>query len=127
MPKRDFVAKRLEKLLSSISHHSRIRIIAELGNRELCVSELKDILGISSSSVSRHLSVLKSAGTVSERREGHHVYYNLTDQELAVWLIDAIKFIEPDQEKTRDLSRAIKQTQLKWLHGNNQSASGKRA
>ena len=127
MPTRDFVAKRLEKLLSSISHHSRIRIIAELGNQELCVSELKDTLGVSSSSVSRHLSVLKSTGTVSERRDGHHVYYSLTDQELATWLIDAIKFIEPDQAKTRDLSKAIKQTQLKWLHTSEDKAPSRRA
>lgn len=115
MPHRKIVSKKLGKMLSSISHHARIRIIAELHNNERCVSELKDLLSISSSSVSHHLSVLKAINVVRERRDGHHVFYSLTNPRIALWLIEAVSFIEPDLSVNKELTQAIRKTQSNWL------------
>ena len=40
--------------------------------------ELTDRIGVDTSTVSRHLSLLKSAGILFDRKEGTTVYYNLT-------------------------------------------------
>lgn len=115
MPHRKVVAKKLGKLLSAISNPYRIRIIAELKDKEMCVTELKTALELASSGVSHHLSVLKALGVVKERREGHHVYYRLVHRDLAPWLIDGVKFIEPDSDSSKELARAITLTKSKWL------------
>ena len=50
-----------------------------LEERELCVCELMQVLGMSQPRISRHLGVLKNAGLVNDRREGKWVYYSLQD------------------------------------------------
>ena len=53
-----------------------------LGNGELGVSELQDELGISKTSMSQHLAVLKSAGVVVTRRNGKQIYCALAIPEV---------------------------------------------
>jgi len=51
-----------------------------LEGRELCVCELTGILGLSQATVSGHLSILKNAGLVGDKRNGRRVYYSLADR-----------------------------------------------
>ena len=70
--------------LSIMSEHfkmlgdkSRLTILALLKERELCVCEIVEILGMSQPNVSQHLRKLKSAGLVLENRKGQWIYYSL--------------------------------------------------
>lgn len=54
---------------------SRVRIIMALRGQELCVCELCDALGVTQSTLSTHLQVIRNAGLVSARKEGKWVYY----------------------------------------------------
>jgi ArsR family transcriptional regulator, arsenate/arsenite/antimonite-responsive transcriptional repressor len=54
---------------------SRVRILAALRRQELCVCELCDALGVTQSTLSTHLQVIRSAGLVSARKEGKWMYY----------------------------------------------------
>jgi len=56
-----------------------MKIVSLLGDGELCVKRLEEILGISQPSVSQHLSRLRHAGLISSERRGHLVCYRLTD------------------------------------------------
>ena len=64
-------------LLRALSHPVRLRMIELLGNGELCVKSLEEILGISQSSVSQHLTRLRYAGLIESERKGHLVCYRL--------------------------------------------------
>lgn len=55
----------------------RLRILALLGEGELCVCELVEVLQMPQSTVSRHLAILKKAGWLAERRQGIWMYYRL--------------------------------------------------
>jgi ArsR family transcriptional regulator len=57
----------------------RLRILALLGEGELCVCELVEVLQIPQSTVSRHLALLRGAGWVAERRQGVWMYYRLAE------------------------------------------------
>ena len=72
---------------------------------------------ISHSGVSQHLSVLRAHRLVAERREGRHVFYSLRQPELAVWLADAMRFLEQDSAAAADLRQAIKKTRAAWVTG----------
>lgn len=70
--------RRQTKVIKALAHPSRLLIVHALMDHELCVCELRDLLGQDISTVSRHLSVLKNAGLLTEDKRGLYVYYQLT-------------------------------------------------
>jgi ArsR family transcriptional regulator len=64
-------------VLKSLAHPTRLFIISELAREERCVNGLTDLIGADISTVSKHLSVLKSAGVVLADRRGTQIYYSL--------------------------------------------------
>jgi ArsR family transcriptional regulator len=69
--------KNAARLFKALSDESRLRILAVLALRELCVCQLMAILGIPQPLVSRNLGLLKDAGLIEERREGKLIFYSL--------------------------------------------------
>jgi len=63
--------------LTLLADESRLRLCALLRDRELCVSDLVKITGISQSRVSTHLGRLREAGLVRDRRQGAQSFYTL--------------------------------------------------
>ena len=62
---------------------SRIQIISLLKDRGwLCVNEISETLGISSSAVSQHLKILKFAGIVKNERKGYWIHYSVVPEAL---------------------------------------------
>ncbi len=64
-------------IFKALGHPARLRIVEELLAGERCVCELVDVSEGGWSTVSRHLSVLKSAGVVDDEKRGLQVYYRL--------------------------------------------------
>src|SRR3990172_1598517 len=60
----------------------RLRIVETLGDGECAVSHLVETLGISKSSVSQHLAIMREKGVVEHRREGGHVFYRLSNPKV---------------------------------------------
>ncbi len=65
-------------VLKALAHPTRIYIV-DLIEREgaHCVHDLTERVGVDTSTVSRHLSILKNAGVLRDRKEGTTVYYSL--------------------------------------------------
>jgi len=64
-------------ILSALGHSSRLYIIDQLANGERCVSELSEMVGSDMSTVSKHLTILRTAGLVHSEKRGNSVYYSL--------------------------------------------------
>lgn len=65
------------KIMKAMAHPSRLLMVDELAKGERCVCELRDLVGADISTVSKHLSVLKEAGIVSDEKRGLQVWYSL--------------------------------------------------
>lgn len=65
------------KNLRLLADPSRLRILLLLSREELSVAELQDIMSMGQSRISTHLSQLKQAGLVEDRRDGKSIYYRL--------------------------------------------------
>ncbi len=65
------------KIIKAMAHPSRLLIIEELNKGECCVGELTDMIGADASTVSKHLSILKNAGLVSDDKRGNSIFYTL--------------------------------------------------
>ena len=63
------------KIIKAIAHPSRLLIIEELQRQERCVNELTEMIGADTSTVSKHLSVLKNAGLVADEKRGNAILY----------------------------------------------------
>lgn len=61
---------------------TRVRIIHALSLAELCTYDLAAVLGISESTVSHQLRMLRLLRLVKHRREGRVVYYSLDDEHI---------------------------------------------
>jgi len=64
-------------IIKAMAHPSRLMMIDALAEGERCVCELQQLVGADLSTVSKHLSVMKSAGIVADRKEGLKVFYRL--------------------------------------------------
>ncbi|MHC0064037.1 ArsR/SmtB family transcription factor [Nostoc sp. UIC 10890] len=61
----------------ALSDPLRISVLELLRQRELCVCDLCEALGVNQSKLSFHLKTLKEAGLVNSRQEGRWIYYSL--------------------------------------------------
>lgn len=64
-------------VFKALGNPARLQIAEALSDGERCVCELVDLVGLGWSAVSRHLSVLKEAGVLTDEKRGQQVYYRL--------------------------------------------------
>ena len=64
------------------SDSTRLKILYALMEAEMCVCDISVLLGMSKSSVSHQLQVLKQANLVKYRKAGRVVYYSLADDHV---------------------------------------------
>lgn len=79
------MVERFEELLAffkALSDANRLKIIGILSDKSYSVEELAQVLGLSSSTVSHHLSILAEIGLVSARAEGYYSIYQLEAKQL---------------------------------------------
>ncbi len=67
------------EIFKAVSDPCRLRILKLLKEGELCVCEIMTALNKPQSSTSHHLSILREARLVKERRDGKWSYYRLAD------------------------------------------------
>ena len=65
------------RILKALAHPSRMFIVEKLSEKSHCVCELTEMIGADTSTVSKHLSVLKNAGIIDDEKRGTSVYYSL--------------------------------------------------
>ena len=73
----------LAKMMKALGHPIRLQILNILKDGEACVCHLEAVLGQRQASVSQHLTRLRDAGLVADRREDMFVYYSLRDDAVA--------------------------------------------
>lgn len=77
------------ELLRALANPHRVAIVLALAERERCVHELVEELGVSQPLVSQHLRVLKAERLVTGHRRGREVAYELSDDHVAHIVNDA--------------------------------------
>ncbi len=74
----------------ALAHPARLRILAMLRGGELCVCQLIAVVRSAPSTVSAHLTELRRAGLVAERKLGKWVHVRLTADEQAQRLLEPV-------------------------------------
>lgn len=92
-----------------LSDQTRLRCLVLLSEKkELCVCELVDILGIPQPKLSRHLSHLRKAGLILDRREKQWIYYRIHPEiisEIEEMLATITTVLKKQKPYTEDLEK----------------------
>ena len=68
---------RTNNIFQTLSDPNRLRILKMLQARSLCVCEITSVLEIGTSTVSKHLSILKIDGFIIDEKDGKWVNYKI--------------------------------------------------
>lgn len=92
-----------EQVFKALADESRIRILhLILRNKEMCISDLEQVLDFTQTKTSRHLAYLRSAGIVTPRKLDQWVYYSLKE-EATDFINQIFNYLERDPALQKDL------------------------
>ena len=77
-------------VFKALSDSTRREILDRLKERDLTAGEIADYFSISKPSISHHLTLLKTAGLISQEKKGQFIYYSLNTtvlQDIYSWLL----------------------------------------
>ncbi|MCY6483140.1 metalloregulator ArsR/SmtB family transcription factor [Clostridium aestuarii] len=74
--------KNVAEIIKALSHPTRLCIVCKLMIRELNVSEMQGCLVMPQSTVSQHLSILKSRKIIEGQRNGSEVIYSIVNEDV---------------------------------------------
>src|SRR4051794_1980181 len=106
---------RLERVFKALADKTRLRILALLGNNEVCVCHIHDSLGIPQPTVSRHLAYLRKSGIVAARRDGVWMHYQVSRslspvvQSVVAAALDALQQLPATTQDRKQFQRSFGQ------------------
>ena len=80
-------------ITKALGDETRVRAFLSLRDGELCLCQIIDVLGLSPSTVSKHMDVLQQAGLVERRKEGRWHYFRLANHQAMPVVRRAIKWV----------------------------------
>ncbi|HAJ80060.1 MAG TPA: transcriptional regulator [Fibrobacteres bacterium] len=86
------------QIMKALSHPTRLFIVHELAMGEKCVCELTEMVGADTSTISKHLSIMKNAGIVEFDKRGNSIYYSLKMKCVMNFFICANEMIKKNSE-----------------------------
>ena len=90
-------------IFAALAHPTRRQILQDLKPGERTAGEIASAFSASAPTISRHLSVLRHAGLVTERRDGNRILYALAGERLALSVGDFLSTVCPEQIVLRAL------------------------
>lgn len=67
--------KKRSEVLKALAHPTRLFVIDFLSDGEKCVCEIVEQVGVDTSTISKHLSIMKNAGLIEDEKRGLNVFY----------------------------------------------------
>jgi ArsR family transcriptional regulator len=105
----------LEDVFKALADKTRLRILALLGNNEVCVCHMHDSLKVPQPTVSRHLAYLRKSGLVEARRDGVWMHYQLSRslspvvQGIIEAAVDALRQLPATTQDRKQFTRSFGQ------------------
>ena len=74
--------EKIADLFKAFADPTRVQILSNLVERELCVTDIAEAVELSQSAVSHQLRILKQMYLIKYRREGKNILYSLADDHV---------------------------------------------
>jgi ArsR family transcriptional regulator len=122
-PQSEAAIDELESVFKALADKTRLRILALLGNNEVCVCHIHDSLGVPQPTASRHLAYLRKSGLVAARRDGVWMHYQLSTslspaiQSVIAAAVDALQQLPATSQDRKQFQRAFGQLYVRGTAG----------
>ncbi len=104
--------KKITRILKALADENRIRILYLLSERKnLCVCEIREIIGLSQPTISSHLKLLESNELITFNKDGKWVNYSMNTDlniKLRQMLESIFSMMKTDNEVKEDRNRVHK-------------------
>jgi ArsR family transcriptional regulator len=100
----------MDRFFRALADNTRLRVLNLLGEDEVCVCFLVEILQTTQPNISRHLAYLRRAGIVAARRDGKWMNYRITsppDPCAADILSGVMAWLAQDKKMQQDRKRLV--------------------
>lgn len=98
----------ITQTFKALSDETRLRILSLIKEGEICVCDIAESLGMSQPNISFHLSMLKEAGLIKDRKNGRWIHYSLDDSDMFTRFILLGIFERIDDKDIREIKRSRK-------------------
>ena len=99
----------------ALSDENRVRALLALGDREVCVCQLIELLQLAPSTVSKHMTILRQARLIDGRKKGRWMNYRLAGKhaspavkEATAWLRRSLSDDPTARRDARRMERILK-------------------
>lgn len=79
------------RVMKALSDPNRVKVVKMLQEKEMCVCEIQEALGLAQPTVSKHLKILEDAGLLQSRKDGLWVNYRLAAGESNPYAVEMLK------------------------------------
>ena len=109
----------IQDTLKALADPIRREILNLLKNGRLSAGEICEHFPVTGASISRHLSVLKEADLIRDKREGKFIYYELNTsvlEEIMLWITD-LKGVSNDERNDTEKYRQVDLLGICYVRG----------
>lgn len=99
----------MDAIFDALASTARRKILAYLAEAELTAGEIASRFDMTKPSISKHLSILESAGLIRGRRDGQFIRYTLVRENLVNTLNGFVQEVCPISRPLKRESRTLKQ------------------
>ena len=90
----EHTAVHVAELFRAFSDTSRVRILSAIIEKEVHISALSEMVGVTESAVSHHMRGLRQMRIVRARREGKEVYYSVVDPHIVALFQQGVRHVQ---------------------------------
>src|SRR5215831_2373403 len=101
--------KEFLNITKALADENRLRMLVALQGGEICVCQITELMGLSVSTVSKHLSILYQAGLVNARKEGRWMYYSLPGKGGSTAACEAVSWVRRSLAGNERIAQDAKQ------------------
>jgi DNA-binding transcriptional ArsR family regulator len=90
----EHTAVHVAELFRTFSDTSRVRILSAIIEKEVNISTLAEMVGVTESAVSHHMRGLRQMRIVRARRDGKEVYYSVDDPHIIALFQQGVRHVQ---------------------------------
>ena len=87
------ILEQIAELFKAFGDPTRVQILSNLVDRELCVTDIAEAVELSQSAISHQLRILKQMHLIKYRREGKNLWYSLADDHVLTILQTGLEHV----------------------------------
>ncbi len=89
----------MAKILKSMSHPIRLKILCLLQDGEMTVGAIRNEVETTNANVSQHLNILRNQGIIDYRKDANFIYNRISDRRILDLVMNMQKVFCPDLNK----------------------------